>query len=212
MRINEETLIQYGVSKEYISETIERKLLTDHHDYYLYDCTDDTLVNNLIPVEKIIGIGRLTPNFGRHRFNISFWKTLQEESSNINNHKFKNIQTMIETHGLQHFHDWIENDSSEFDNFAHYYEEEDVFFIVEGQHRAMWAILTGAKYYKVNTTYIHRLNKHKVQKFEEICKPLENYPFLLQKLFIWLSNKKSEGYDTNAFFYLLRTNKFNTGR
>ncbi|MEK4069003.1 hypothetical protein [Peribacillus sp. FSL R5-0717] len=164
--MTESALLWWGVSSDHVNHLKKKEMMirsSFDEAYELYEIME----GKPIPVNKIAGVFRLTD--GKEQ-RITFWEALHKDPK-IDLKKMRGIQGHIQNSSVQDFHKWVSSNECAklfFNNSrAYYFEDEDVYFISEGNHRAIYAIMTGADTYHVTEIRHHKLKEQKKIEFQQ---------------------------------------------
>ncbi|MFJ7994714.1 hypothetical protein ACIQY5_21565 [Peribacillus frigoritolerans] len=164
--MTETALLWWGVSSDHVNHLKKKEMMIRRsfdEAYDLYEITE----GKPIPVNKIAGVFRLT-DLKKQR--ITFWEALHQDPK-IDLKKMRGIQAHIQNSSVQDFHKWVSsNECAELfynNSRAFYFEDDDVYFISEGNHRAIYAIMTGADTYHVTEILHHKLKEQKKIEFQQ---------------------------------------------
>ncbi|MGG4412168.1 hypothetical protein ABER75_26225 [Niallia taxi] len=174
----EKLLINKGVSTSYIMRLKQRRVV--HINRQLYDKFEIKLESKYaeIPVGKISSTHRIGKNSS------SWWNNIFDtELHNVNIQKWNQFQILLTSINLEEFRTIFYNNVPPIEA-VYYYPEYDLYEVIEGHHRTVWAILTEIEYIKVKKLYICEFNQN---KYEARLQYLSRYKKLKSEL-----NKKEK--------------------
>lgn len=161
-------LLNVGVSKEHINKMKTKKIKSMDFLDYVCESDDSCIQEELIPVDRIVGVRRAVPNKS------VFENICKFNRSTFNNLKMERCLNFAKTMPYDDLKKSYVNNIEAIGRVAHIVETDEYYLIGEHNHTTMCAMIFDAPQIRAKVQEYH-INMIKKQKYDEVLEFFQAY-------------------------------------